>query len=87
VEETSHRQTYWLSYHYRRKWNCDAGRIRHHLKRWLWNSGAVLWLVSRRKDAKGLEEGVKAVRIQGDEIKVAARIRRIDLDTGARRRP
>ena len=64
---------------------CDAGRIRHHLKRWPWHNGATVLLVGF--EAQGtlgrfLEDGVKAVRIQGEEMKVAARIRCIDEYSG-----
>ena len=64
---------------------CDAGRIRHHLKRWLWHGNATVLLTGFQ--AKGtlgrfLDEGVKAVRIQGDEITVKARIRRLDEYSG-----
>jgi metallo-beta-lactamase family protein len=64
---------------------CDAGRIRHHLKRWLWNERATVLLVGFQAQGtlgRFLQEGAKAVRIQGDEIKVAARIRMIDEYSG-----
>ena len=64
---------------------CDAGRIRHHLKRWLWNHSATVLLVGFQ--AKGtlgrfLQDSVSSVRIQGEEIKVGARIREIDDYSG-----
>jgi metallo-beta-lactamase family protein len=64
---------------------CDAGRIRHHLKQWLWNSRATVLLTGFQANGtlgRFLLDGAKAVRIQGDEIKVAARIRMIDDYSG-----
>lgn len=64
---------------------CDAGRIRHHLKRWLWNNSCTVLLVGYQAQGtlgRFLQDGAKAVRIQGDEIKVAARIRCIDEYSG-----
>ncbi len=64
---------------------CDAGRIRHHLRRWLWNSRATVLLVGYQAHGtlgRFLQEGAKAVRIQGDEIRVAARIRMMDEYSG-----
>jgi metallo-beta-lactamase family protein len=64
---------------------CDAGRIRHHLKRWLWSNRATVLLVGYQANGtlgRFLQDGTKSVRIQGDEIKVAARIRMIDEYSG-----
>ncbi|TPQ32477.1 MBL fold metallo-hydrolase [Bradyrhizobium guangdongense] len=64
---------------------CDAGRIRHHLKRWLWNERATVLLAGFQANGtlgRFLQNGAKAVRIQGEEIRVAARIRMIDEYSG-----
>lgn len=64
---------------------CDAGRIRHHLKRWLWHASATVLLSGFQAQGtlgRFLIEGAKAVRIQGDEIKVAARVASFDEYSG-----
>jgi metallo-beta-lactamase family protein len=64
---------------------CDAGRIRHHLKRWLCRSNGTVLLVGFQAQGtlgRFLEDGAKSVRIMGDEIRVKARIRWIDDYSG-----
>lgn len=64
---------------------CDAGRVRHHLKRLLWNEQATVMLVGYQAIGtlgRLLRDGVKDVRIQGQHIKVAARIRSLDIYSG-----
>jgi metallo-beta-lactamase family protein len=64
---------------------CDAGRIRHHLKRWLWRENATVLLSGFQAQGtlgRFLYEGAKAVRIQGDQIKVAAKVVSFDEYSG-----
>jgi metallo-beta-lactamase family protein len=64
---------------------CDAGRIRHHLKRYLWQASTSVLLTGFQAQGtlgRFLNDGARAVRIQGDEIQVKARMRRIDDYSG-----
>jgi len=64
---------------------CEAGRIRHRLRNWLWREeGTVLLVGFQAAGTLGriLADGARTVRIQGDEIDVRARIRSIDVYSG-----
>jgi metallo-beta-lactamase family protein len=64
---------------------CDAGRVRKHLKRLLWRKDATVLLSGFQVQGtlgRLLADGVRRVRIQGDDIRVAARIRTLDIYSG-----
>ncbi len=61
---------------------CEAGRIRHRLKRWLWSEAATVMMAGYQAQGtlgRILLDGAKRVRIHGEPIEVRARIRSMDL--------
>jgi metallo-beta-lactamase family protein len=63
----------------------EAGRIRHHLRNRLWQKSTTVLLVGYQATGSlgnMLETGAKRVKIMGDEIDVAATIRKLDDYSG-----
>ncbi|MFO1013064.1 MAG: MBL fold metallo-hydrolase [Caulobacteraceae bacterium] len=60
---------------------CDAGRVRKHLKRLIWQREATVLLTGYQAVGtlgRILQEGASSVRIQGEEFKVRARVRALE---------
>jgi len=64
---------------------CEAGRIRHRLRNWLWRPECTVLLVGFQAAGtlgRILQDGAGVVRIQGDEIVVNAKIIAFDAYSG-----
>lgn len=64
---------------------CEAGRIRHHLREWLWREDATILIVGFQAQGtlgRILLDGASRVRLMGEDIQVKARIRSVDLYSG-----
>ena len=64
---------------------CEAGRIRHRLRRWIWSESATVLMVGYQAVGtlgRIILDGARNVRIQGQDYPVRARIRSLDLYSG-----
>ncbi|GAC1043160.1 MBL fold metallo-hydrolase [Rhizobium sp. No.120] len=64
---------------------CEAGRIRHRLKNWLWRDEATILLVGFQAAGtlgRVLLDGAHTVKIQGEQITVRATIQSLDAYSG-----
>ena len=64
---------------------CDAGRIRRHLKRLLWRKETTLLITGFQAAGslgRTLADRPSMVRIQGEDVRVRARIRTLDVYSG-----
>jgi metallo-beta-lactamase family protein len=64
---------------------CEAGRVRKHLKRLLWRKEATVLLSGFQAAGtlgRLLADGARRVTIQGEEVRVRARLRMLDVYSG-----
>jgi metallo-beta-lactamase family protein len=64
---------------------CDAGRIRHHLKHYLWRRETTLVFIGFQAEGtlgRALKDGVKDIQLFNDPIRVNARIEVVEGFSG-----
>jgi metallo-beta-lactamase family protein len=64
---------------------CDAGRIRHHLRNQLWRPQNTVLLIGYQAPGtlgRLLQDGATQVKIMGEEIKVKAKVRKLEIYSG-----
>ena len=64
---------------------CDSGRVRHHLRHHLWRPQTTVLLIGYQAPGtlgRLLQDGAEEVRIMGEDIRIKARIRKLEIYSG-----